>query len=244
MSAFRKLFTLAAAAVVASGLAGPAVAQATSDQPDNRPTIMVWYFTNGAIGKAHEELDPLSKGIADMLITELAANPKVRVVERDELQKLLEEQNLSASERVDKETMVKVGKILGAHYMVTGGFVTDPRGNMRLDSRVVRVETSEIVHPETVQNKSDNLMQMISDLAGKMNKNMNLPDLPRAVRESRNEAAKKVPFQAVLLYSKGLAEADRGNREKAVELYKQAIAKFPDYAAPKKELDKLSKTTE
>src|SRR5215210_8284707 len=78
---------------------------------DNRATVAVMYFTNSALVN-HAEYEPLSKGIAEMLITELAASPALQVVERDRLQKLLEEQNLAESGKVDKETAVALGRIL------------------------------------------------------------------------------------------------------------------------------------
>src|SRR5688572_4440736 len=132
---------------------------------NNKPTVAVMYFSNGAIGAANKDLEPLSKGIADMLITDLSNNPNIRVVERDQLQKLIAEQKLSESGQVSKETAVKVGKLLGAQHMIFGGFVTDPMGRMRLDARAVNVETSAIEHVESVTDKTDNLMTMISNLA-------------------------------------------------------------------------------
>ena len=56
-------------------VAGVAAAQ-------SKPTLAVLPLTNSALGKANDELQPLSKGLADMLITSLASNPNVRVVER------------------------------------------------------------------------------------------------------------------------------------------------------------------
>mgnify|MGYP000244268889 CR=1 FL=1 len=46
----------------------------------------------------------------------------------------------------------------------------------------------------------------------------------------------KVPYQAVMLYSRALDEKDHGNKDKAITLFKQAISAFPDYEAPKAEL--------
>ena len=206
---------------------------------DSRPTVAVMYFSNGAIGKQNEELAPLSKGIADMLITQLAGNPNIRVVERDQLEKLLQEQNISSSGRVDKETAVQVGKILGAHHMIFGGFVTDPKGRLRLDARAVNVETSQIEHVETVPGKIDDLMDMIDRLAGKMNAGMKLPDMPKAARDASSEAARKVPYQAVMLYSRAIAAQDKGNRSEAVTLYRASLDKFPEYEPAKKALARL-----
>jgi TolB-like protein len=224
--------------LAATGAATSAVAQ-TSSGPDARPTVAVMYFTNGAIGSAHTDLQPLSAGIADLLITELASNPDIRVIERDNLKQLMDEQNLSATDRVDKATAVRLGKILGVHHMVFGGFVTDGRGTMRLDARAVNVETSAIEHVETVQGKQDDLMVLITNLAAKLNKGMKLPDLPAPVRQSNLDNAKKVPFQATMLYARALAAKDGGHDAEAVELLQKSLAQFPDYAPAKRELTKL-----
>ena len=99
---------LAAALVLSS--AAPLAAQA--EQPDRRPTLFVVEFRNGAIGRA-ADFEPLSKGIPDMLVSELSANPGIRVVDRDNLNAILREQDLSTGGRIDDATAVKVGKILG-----------------------------------------------------------------------------------------------------------------------------------
>jgi curli biogenesis system outer membrane secretion channel CsgG len=236
MSRFPSLSPIALAMLL---LAGSASAQApASASPDLRPTVAVMPFNNGAIGKAHEELDPLRIGVADLLISELSDNRNIRVIERDQLKQLLDEQSLSGSARVDKETAVKVGKLLGVHHMIFGVFVTDPKGAMRLDARAVDVETGRIEHVERVSDRSDNFMAMIVKLGEKLNTGMKLPEMPKGVREARLERQEKVPFQVAMLYSRGLAEKDAGNNGKAVELFKAALAKFPLEPA-QRELDKL-----
>ncbi|MDQ8159038.1 MAG: CsgG/HfaB family protein, partial [Gemmatimonadota bacterium] len=98
---------------LATALATSAATAAAQTAPSSRPTVAVLYFTNGAISN-NADYAPLSKGLAEMMITELSANTNIRVVERDRLQALLEEQNLGASGRVEKETAAKLGKTLGA----------------------------------------------------------------------------------------------------------------------------------
>lgn len=228
-----------AATLAALTLAGAGSLRA-QDSTDTRPTVAVMYFTDGAIGKDHDTLAPLSGGIADMLINDLSVNDKIRVVERDNLKKLMDEQNLSTSGRVDQETAVKVGKLLGAHHMIFGGFVTDGRGKMRLDARAVNVETSAIEHVETVQGKEDDLMALIDELATKMNNGMHLPDLPKVLREASAAEAKRVPFETAMLYSRALAAKDAGNTNQAVELLQRSLKSFPDYAPAQRELAKLN----
>ena len=231
------------AALAALAIAVPSLAPA---QGGGKPTVAVLYFNNGAIGKANEELAPLSKGIADMLIGELAMNANIRVVERDQIQKVLEEQKLSTDGKVDGQTAVKVGKLLGAHHMVTGGFITDRSGKMRFTARVFNVETGLIEFPTAggatgvVEGKIDNFMELVNQLAGKINTGAKLPDIPARVGEARKEAAKKVPYEAIALYSKGLAAKDAGNKSEAVTLFKQSLARFPQFDKAETELKKLS----
>ena len=128
---------LAASAFAVSAI--PVAAQNAAQ----RPTLAVLYFTNSALVD-NASYAPLSKGMAEMLITELAQNNAVRVVERDRLQSVIEEQNLQNSDRVDKETAVKLGKTLGARHMLLGSFIIDQKRNMRIDVRAVNTETSTI----------------------------------------------------------------------------------------------------
>jgi len=82
---------------------------------DTRPGIAVLPFDNGgSYGQGKEDFDALQKGIAGMLISELAQNPSARVVEREDVQRLIEEQNLGAAGRVDPQTAAKIGKLVGA----------------------------------------------------------------------------------------------------------------------------------
>lgn len=222
-----------------------AVPSTTVAQAANKPTVAVLPFYNAALGKQQQEdLAPLSKGIQDLLISELATNPGIRVVERDQIQKILDEQNLSKANMTDPATAVKVGKLLGVHHMVAGTFVVDLKGKMNLVGKAFSVETGEIELPNSASNASvegkvDNFMELIGKLGGKLNAGLKLPDIPARVGEAKKEAPKKVPYEAIALYSKGLAAADAKNKSEAVTLFKQAIDKFPDFEKAKAELAKL-----
>jgi TolB-like protein len=218
--------------------AGVALA-ASSAFAQSKPTVAIMPFNDDAIGKAQEELKPLSKGVCDILITEMADNPGIKVIERDQLQSILAEQKLSTDKAVDAATAVKVGKLLSVHHMLFGGFVTDPSGTMVLTVRSVDVETSVVEYTASVTDKTANLLSIIHKLAMKMNAGLKLPDIPKQVGEVRQAKDEKIPFQSVMLYSRGLEAKDKGDKSGAVTLFKQALASFPGYDAPQKELDKL-----
>ena len=229
--ASRTVIAIAACALVAPS----ARAQDASPSADSRPTVAVMHFNNGAIGKAHEELDPLRGGIADILTSELSANTAIRVIERDQIDKLVAEQNLAASGSVDKSTAVRIGKLLGVHHMIFGSYVSDRKERVRFDARAVNVETGEIEHVETVSGKLDDFSDLITTLASKLNSGLKLPAMVHAA-----QAPAKPPFQVVMLYSRAIAEENGGRPEEAVKLYRAALDKFPEYAPAKKALDRLA----
>ena len=209
-------------------LGRPARAAAQAEPADDRPTVAILYFTNSALVR-HQDYDPLSKGITDMLITELSASPAMRVVERDRLQKLIEEQDLSASKRVDEATAVRLGKILGARHLIMGGFVIDPKQRMRLDVRSVNVETSRVEYVETVSGKSEDVLELVSTLGQKVNQGLKLPPLPRRGEAPAGRTSKSAQLEAVMLLSRALDREDRGDRDGAVALYRQALHFYPEY---------------
>ena len=123
-----RLCRIAVLALAAVGLAAPLGAVVAQT---GRPTVAIMYFNNNVFTKDARDYDGLSKGVADFLITEMSSNSSIRVVERDQVQRLIDEQKLVGADQVDRETAVKVGKLLGAQHMIFGGFMADPKGNSR-----------------------------------------------------------------------------------------------------------------
>lgn len=62
----------------------------------------------------------VGKGVADLLIDRLINDGTFRVIERDQLDKILKEQNFSNSDRADASTAAKVGRLLGVDSIITG----------------------------------------------------------------------------------------------------------------------------
>lgn len=228
VSAARRGLT-AVAMLLTTSVIAPAAATSQARPPEQRPTVAVMpNFDNGSVLN-HADYDALGKGIADVLITELATNGSIRVVERDRIQQLIDEQNLGASGRVDKSTAVQVGKLLGVQHMIFGGFIIDPKGQMRLDARAVNVETSEIEHVESVTDKADNMLAVISAMADKLNKGMKLPAMPGgAVRPAVNpESTKPGRWRDLILYARAEDANDKKDRTQALTLYKDFLQKSP-----------------
>ena len=207
---------------------------------DTRPGIAVLPFSNGgSYGQGKEDFEALERGIAGMMISELAANPAARVVEREEIQRLLDEQNLGAQGRVDASTAAKLGKLVGARYMVMGTFV-DFYGDFRVDVRLINSETGEVVKTESERMQRDHLFDIIRNISTRLMKGANLPALPRQASEQR--MGRQIPTEALTYYSRALLYQDRGQKDKAVEMFNRALAIFPEYAEAQEGLQRVQRS--
>src|SRR5262245_52889795 len=171
----RRSLSLTKWALAAAVLATPAMARAQAD----RPVVAVLNFDNNSFGKDRGDFDGLGKGIADLLINDMAVNQTMRLVEREHLQTVLVEQGLAKSGSLDQATAVRLGKILGAQYMITGGFISDSKGTLVLTSHVINVETTAITNPIKLQAKGDDVLGLIGQLSTKLNSDLKLPAMVR-----------------------------------------------------------------
>lgn len=230
---FSRRSVLRSLAITASSLAIALIAAPTAGAQtaikDTRPTIAVFYFDNAALVD-NAKYEPLRKGIAMMLGFELARNPGIRVVERDKLQALLAEQNLQNSDRVDQATAVRLGKLLGARHFIDGTFVIDGSKKVRIDVRAVNTETGQWDYTETIQGKSDGLLDLVAALGEKLNKGMKLPDIP-IVKNGGASSASRGPNQERIsqLLSRAEEEMDRGNTKYAAQLYRNVLELNKNY---------------
>jgi curli biogenesis system outer membrane secretion channel CsgG len=79
------------------------------------PTLAIADLSNNT---GDEDFDPAGAGVAAMLITRFSKTDAVQVVERQQLQSVLDELGLSKSGIVSKETALRSGRLVGARYMV------------------------------------------------------------------------------------------------------------------------------
>jgi curli biogenesis system outer membrane secretion channel CsgG len=62
----------------------------------------------------------VGKGISDLLVQKLVQDGKYSVIERNALDKILNEQNFANSDRADATTAAKIGKVLGVDAIIIG----------------------------------------------------------------------------------------------------------------------------
>ena len=110
-------------------VATPPVAAVVPDSP----AVAVLYFDYEG---DDSELGSLRKGLAQMLISDMASNQGYQVVERARLQDILNELQLSAGDKIDPDKAVQIGKLVGADLTIVGGYF-EAMGVFRVDTRIV-----------------------------------------------------------------------------------------------------------
>jgi curli biogenesis system outer membrane secretion channel CsgG len=101
--------------LLAGALAAPA---AFAQDKAKKPRIAVLEFKNKADNQYWWHGG--AAAMQDIFVTELVKSGKFRVIDREQLDALLSEKNLSLSGDVDPRTAVKVGKLIGVEYFLTG----------------------------------------------------------------------------------------------------------------------------
>lgn len=206
---------------------------AAGEVPPAVNTVAVLYF-DFAGGDA--ELAVLRKGLAQMLIADLADTPGVAMVERDELQAVLGEQKLDRQLKMDAATSAKVGKLLGARYLVLGTAFS-LSGKLAVTAKVVAVETGRIVQAHQKDGKIDDFLMIEQALGALLRDTLaHLPEPPATVKRSRPavlrerpKAPSLLPIASMLRYAKALDLQDLGKKVQARAEMQAVVAAHPDF---------------
>jgi TolB-like protein len=198
------------------------------------PTVAVSYFDNNT-GKA--EYDPLAKGLADMLITDLGQLGALRVVEREKLNQILAELKLSRSKFIDPKTAQRVGKGLAAQFILSGGYML-AGDTIRIDARVFNVETGAVVTSERVEGKKDEFFALEKEIADVLIAALQVK--LASAEKSKLRANATQSFEAWSSYAAGLDAQDKGDVAAARAAYAKALAADPNYRAAKNATERLA----
>ena len=202
----------------------------------NAKRLAIIYFDNSG---GEPSMDKLKKGLADMLITDLSNVSMLDIVERDKLEAILKEQKLSSSKDFDPSTAAKVGKLLGAEIILTGGYF-DMMGSLRIDARFIDVETGKILKSDGVDGATSSFFKIQKQLAWKIINNMDvkISDKEKKELESK-EKSKALSFEDLTEYSKALELYDKGKKDDAKKIAEKMAVKYPDFEPVKNLLKKL-----
>jgi TolB-like protein len=110
------------------------------------------------------EVHSLGSQVTDLLFVSLVANPKIYLVDREDLDKVLKEQELNLSGLIKPSEATRVGQITGAKVLITGS-VLQVDNKMYLVAKIIGTETTRVVGASVSGSVRDNLDGLVKQLA-------------------------------------------------------------------------------
>jgi TolB-like protein len=230
-----------------------------------KPTVAILYFDYDG---SSEEMGFLRKGLTQMLVSDLSDVTEVDIVERVRLQDALEELELNRTNKIDQSSANRIGKLLGARYLVMGGYF-DIAGTLRMDARVVEVETGKVVASLGKHGKAGDFIDLERYLATELARVLRgpiatgtpnatpvqvggtgsgNPDKPAGDPGARTKPRRRKPRRPKSLdarqaaaYGRALDAVDRGDQRAAETILQDLVAKKPDFQIAALDLASLRK---
>ncbi len=200
--------------------------EATLTQTPPEPnTVAVMPFTYTG---TNDDVRPLTRGFAQLVITDLAKSRQVTVLERERMQAMLEEMRLSEQGRATPESAVRSGRLLRAARVVQGS-LADIGDNLSAAAAVVDVATAVVPPPAQASDQLNRLFDLEKALVFQIFEGMGI-QLTDAEREAVNQRPTQ-NLQAFLAYSRGLEAEDRGDFTNAAQFFTQAARLDPSFQA-------------
>jgi len=139
-----------------------------------KPRVAVFVFEDKTEHRLHWWTgQPVGEGMADMLTTTLVKSGQYRVMERQQMEKILQEQSMGMSGAITPESAAKAGKMLGVELAIIGavtefgykkqstggllkkvpfgGGLSNQSCTVGIDVRFVNTSTGEILKAESVR---------------------------------------------------------------------------------------------
>ncbi|HKH90773.1 MAG TPA: CsgG/HfaB family protein [Gemmatimonadaceae bacterium] len=174
-------------------------------------------------------LRPLERGFAELLITDLARSAQLTVLERAQIQAVLDELLLQSSGATDSGTNVRAGRLLRAGRLVQGSILQLDESQLRVDAAVVDVPTTQVRGVAQGADRMEQLFALEKRLA------LDLFDqLGVALTVAERNAIEQRPTRslaAFLAYSRGLTAEDEGRYDDASRFYRDAARIDPGFDA-------------
>jgi hypothetical protein len=173
-------------------------------------------------------LQPLSRGLAELLTSDLALVRSLRLLERVQIGALLDELKVGQSGRADPSTAARVGRMLRAERMVQGVAAITQNGPARLSATVVRGDGNVRAGAQangTFKQLLDLEKQLVFGLATQLGIQVTEAERQRIQRQGPKNLA------AFLAYSDGLEAMDRGDYRAAATAFAAAVRADPSFQA-------------
>jgi TolB-like protein len=111
-----------------------------------------------------EAVEGYGAKVTDMLFAELVANPTLYLVNREDMQRILDETELNLSGMVTPDKATRVGQLTGAKLLLTGS-VFEVDDTLYLVAKIIGTETSRVLGASVKGAHRDGLQSLTPKLA-------------------------------------------------------------------------------
>jgi TolB-like protein len=171
-------------------------------------------------------LQPLERGFAELLTTDLSRSSQLTVVERARIQALVDELRLQQAGMTDSTTNVRAGKIIQAGRIVSGQIVQNEQ-RLRVDAAIVNTTTSALAGGAANENTLEQLFAIEKAIVLQLFDSLGVT-LTTAERNAIEQRPTR-SLQAFLAYSKGLSLEDQGRFDEASRSFQDAARLDPSF---------------
>jgi len=190
--------------------------------PEN--SIAVLYFVDS---EQTNELNSLSKGLAEMLISDLRQINQLKVVDRQKVQTLMEELQLNISDLTDPNIIQRFGKILQARTIVSGGLITT-MAELHVTTNLVNVSGSKTFDVDQYSGSFENVLSIQKDILLGILEHLDI-QLSFQEQDRLLETATQ-NFDAFMDYCSGIDLMDQQLYADAAASFKNALEVDPDFS--------------
>lgn len=183
-----------------------------------------------AFNSDNADLEPLIYALADMMITDFAVSNALVVLERSQVQTLIDEMALTSGGYADAATGARAGRMLRAEHVVQGVLTTLGDDNLQTDADVLNVPSNGSAGQLTEAAALEQLFDMEKAIVIRTLREILGVELTPA-EEQRILENRMENVLAFLAYGRGLREMDRGNYEAAEAEFAIALSLEPGYFA-------------
>ncbi|MFW5855143.1 MAG: CsgG/HfaB family protein, partial [Thermodesulfobacteriota bacterium] len=169
----------------------------------------------------------ISKGLTAMIITDLSKVPELKVVERENMQALLQEIRLGQTGLVDEDTAVKAGRLLLARNLVRGTLTPPDAEKIAITSTITETRDGTDLGGPNAEGPVEKLFEMEKDLVFGI-----LDTLGLSMEETTKKAVGSYhtrDMEAFRSYSQGLDFRDQGRFTEAKNAFQNAVELDPGF---------------
>lgn len=198
----------------------------------NDKTIAVLYFFNVL---DDPDWNTLSKGLAEMIITDLSQVKELKVLERIYLQKLIEEMQLGMSGLADENTVPRMGRLMKAKNLINGAFTIKPDQTIAITSNLFDVFSGSTVQAKDFSGDLSGIFQIEKEIVFAAIEQLGI----QLTSDERKKIGKYATtnLNALKAFSRGLDEYDMGNYSVAMRYFEEALKFDPNFSLAQEMFD-------